>query len=105
MITPNCDINRWAIDNCNVVLANAEYYYTKGQVEKLIDSVSGVTMDEVDAEIDWKIRKKADKDDVYTKEQTNSLLASYMTKLEAKSHFHNYAKVENGILTLNNENL
>lgn len=43
--------------------------------------------------------------DSYTKEETNSLLQSYLTKLEANSMVSNYAAVENTTLKLNNQEI
>lgn len=43
--------------------------------------------------------------DSYTKEETNSLLKSYLTKLEANSMVSNYAVVENTTLKLNNQEI
>ena len=43
--------------------------------------------------------------DFYTKEETNSLLQSYLTKLEANSMVSNYAVVENTTLKLNNQEI
>ena len=43
--------------------------------------------------------------DSYTKEETNSLLQSYLTKLEANSMVANYAVVENTTLKLNNQEI
>ena len=41
----------------------------------------------------------------YTKEEINSLLQSYLTKLEANSMVANYAVVENTTLKLNNQEI
>lgn len=122
MIYPDCDINRWEYCDNTVVLANADYYYTKKQVEDLIDDVSGMTPTEVQEQIDESIKTKADKSEVnelaqqvrdnaqkilntYTKQETNSLLTAYLTKLEANGMVANYAKVNGDTLTLNNENI
>lgn len=43
--------------------------------------------------------------DSYTKEETNSLLQAYLTKLEANSMVANYAVVENTTLKLNNQEI
>lgn len=43
--------------------------------------------------------------DSYTKEETNSLLQAYLTKLEANSIVANYAVVENTTLKLNNQEI
>ena len=39
----------------------------------------------------------------YTKEETNSLLTNYLSKLEAINMRDNYSKVDNTTLILNNE--
>lgn len=121
-IFPDCDMKRWEYCDNTVVLANADYYYTKKQVEDLIDDVSGITQEEVQKQIDESIKTKADKSEVnelaqkvsenaqrilntYTKNETNSLLQAYLTKLEANSMVANYAKVDGDILTLNSGNI
>lgn len=122
MIYPDCDMNRWEYCDNTVVLANADAYYTKKQVDDLVDDVSGMTPAEVQEQIDDSIRTKADKSEVnelaqqvrenaqrilntYTKEETNSLLTAYLTKLEANAMVRNYAKVNGDVLTLNSDNL
>ena len=122
MIYPDCDMKRWEYCDNTVVLANADAYYTKKQVEDLIDDVSGMTPAEVQEQIDESIRTKADKSEVnelaeqvrqnaeailnrYTKQETNSLLQSYLTKLEGKGMIANYAKYNNQVLSLNDENI
>ena len=122
MICPDCDMKRWEYCDNTVVLANADAYYTKKQVDDLIDDVSGMTSAEVQEQIDESIKTKADKSEVnelavkvrentdailnrYTKSETNALLESYMTKLEGRGMISNYAEVNNDILTLNNENI
>lgn len=122
MIYPDCDMKRWEYCDNTVVLANADAYYTKKQVEDLIDDVSGMTPAEVQEQIDDSIRTKADKSEVnelavqvrqntdailnrYTKQETNSLLQSYLSKLEAKGMFANYSKVNGDVLSLNDENI
>lgn len=122
MIYPDYDMKRWEYCDNTVVLANADSYYTKKQVDDLIDDVSGMTSAEVQEQIDESIKTKADKSEVnelavkvrentdailnrYTKSETNALLESYMTKLEGRGMISNYAEVNNDILTLNNENI
>lgn len=121
-IFPDCDMNRWEYCDNTVVLANADYYYTKEQVDKKIEDVEGMTPEDVQKQIDWSIKDKADKTEVndlaqqvrqntqrilntYTKDETNSLLTAYLTKLEANGMVANYAKVNGDTLTLNNENI
>lgn len=122
MIYPDCDMKRWEYCDNSIILANADAYYTKKQVEDLIDDVSGMTPAEVQEQIDESIRTKADKSEVnelaqqvrnntdailnrYTKQETNSLLQSYLSKLEAKGMFANYSKVSGDVLSLNDENI
>lgn len=122
MIYPDCDMKRWEYCDNTVVLANADAYYTKKQTEDLIGDVSGMTPAEVQELIDDSIRTKADKSEVnelavqvrqntdailnrYTKQETNSLLQSYLSKLEAKGMFANYSKVSGDVLSLNDENI
>ena len=122
MIHPDCDMKRWEYCDNTVVLANADYYYTKEQTEKLIDEVSGMTREEVQEQIDESIRTKADKSEVnelsevvrqqgerllntYTKTETDSLLENYMSKLEAKGLFAGYSAVEGDVLSLNAQNI
>lgn len=122
MIYPDCDMKRWEYCDNTVVLANADYYYTKEQVDEKIEDIEGMTPEEVQKQIDWSIKDKADKTDVnalaeqvrqntqrilntYTKDETNSLLQAYLTKLEANSMVANYAKVNGDTLTLNNQNI
>lgn len=122
MINPDCDMKRWEYCDNTVVLANADYYYTKEQVDKKIEDVEGMTPEDVQKQIDWSIKTKADKSEVnalaeqvrqntqkilntYTKDETNSLLTAYLTKLEANGMVANYAKVNGDTLTLNNQNI
>ena len=122
MIYPDCDMKRWEYCDSTVVLANADYYYTKEQVDKKIEDVEGMTQEDVQKQIDESIKDKADKSEVnelaqkvsenaqkilntYTKDETNSLLTAYLTKLEANGMVANYAKVNGDTLTLNNENI
>lgn len=122
MIYPDCDMNRWEYCDNSVILANAEYYYTKEETDALIDSVSGMTPEEVQEQINWSIRGKADKSEVsqlaetvrqqgqqllntYTKTEVNNLLYSYLTKLEANQIVAKYAEINDDVLILNNENI
>ena len=120
--SPSDTMESWSHCDTHVILANADYYYTKKQVEDLIDGVSGMTPQEVQEQIDESIRTKADKQEVnelaqqvrentqrilntYTKQETNSLLTAYLTKLKANAMVRNYAKVNGDVLTLNSDNL
>lgn len=123
MVYPDCDMKRWEYCDNTVILANADYYYTKEETEELISSVSGMTPEQVQSQIDRSIRTKADKSTVdelaetvrvqgiaildrYTKEETNSLLSNYLSKIEANGIIANYAAIEDGdTLTLNSQNI
>lgn len=123
-IEPDMEMRRWAVQQTITVLANADYYYTKTEVDKLLEEItsSGVTREEVEEMIQRAIATKADKAAVealaaqvsentlqilnrYTKEETNSLLSAYLTKLKANEMFANYTKVEGTTLLLNADNV
>lgn len=121
-ITPEVDLHRWAVTQTITVLANADYYYTKTEVDKIIQDIisSSVTKEEVEEMIQRAIATKADKTQVDaiaeqvrqntqdilnrpTTEQVNTLLEKYLTKLKANEMFANYTKVEGETLILNSE--
>lgn len=123
-IEPDMDMRRWCVHKTVTILANSDYYYTKDEVDHLLDLVtaSGVTKQEVEEMIAVAIQDKADKSDLqalsaqvqtnterilntYTKPEVNNLLASYYTKLQTNSMFGNYSKVEDTTLILNAENI
>ena len=101
-ISPAEELNRWAVQQTITLLANSDYYYTKAEVDSLLRQITetAVTREQVQQMIDAAINDK-----VYTKEQTNSLLALYLTKAEANGMFANYSKVENTTLVLNADNI
>ena len=121
-IDRDMDMQRWAVTRTITVLANSDYYYTKTEVDKLLEeiTVSGVTRAEVEEMIARAVATKADKAAVdalaaqvrqntqqllntYTKEETNSLLSNYLNKLEAIRMRDEYAAINGTTLTLNNE--
>ena len=123
-IEPDMDMKRWAVQQTVTILANADYYYTRFEIDKIIEeiTVSGVTKQEVEEMIQQAIATKANQEDLealsaqvasnteailntYTKQETNALLSSYYTKLQTNSMFGNYSKVEDGTLILNSENI
>lgn len=123
-INPNDELDRWAIQQTITILANADYYYTKAEVNSLLEKItaSGVTKQEVEEMIAVAIRDKANQADLealsaqvqtnteqilntYTKPEVNNLLASYYTKLQTNSMFGNYSKVEDTTLILNADNI
>ena len=123
-IHPDEELDRWTVQQTITILANADYYYTKAEVDNLLERItaSGVTKEEVEEMIAVAIQNKADKAQVealsaqvasnterilntYTKPEVNSLLASYYTKIQTNNMFANYSKVENTTLILNSENI
>lgn len=121
-IDRDMDMQRWAVTRTITVLANSDYYYTKSEVDKLLEDItaSGVTREEVEQMITRAVATKADKAAVdaiaeqvrqntqqllntYTKEETNSLLSNYLSKLEAINMRDKYAAINDTTLTLNNE--
>lgn len=124
-INPYDTMNDWK-QCCTTQLADAQRYYEKWQIDKMIDDLvisgGGVTSGMVLEMIDESISGKADEEQVnelativsgqtqeilnrYTKQETNELLQAYLSKMEANSMFANYSKVENTTLILNNENI
>lgn len=112
-ISPQEEMDRWAVQQTITLLANSDYYYTKAEVDSLLKQIKpGMTPEEVQAMIDRSIASKADQaaldalaQNVYTKQETNSLLALYLKKVEANGMFANYSKVENTTLVLNADNI
>jgi hypothetical protein len=123
-INPEADMTRWCVQQTITILANADYYYTKKEVDDIISQIEGggMTPQEVQAMINRSIAGKADKSEVdtlaaqvrentekilntYTKPEVNALLASYYTKIQTNNMFANYSKVENSTLILNSENI
>ena len=124
-VYPKEDMERWSVQQRAVyMLANADYYYTKSEVDSLLEqiSASGVTREQVEQMIQVAIQTKADKAEVealaaqvsantqailntYTKQETDSLLDRYLTKLRANQMFANYSKVDGTTLELNAENI
>lgn len=121
---PDEDMRRWCVHKTVTILANSDYYYTKAEVDHLLELVttSGVTKEEVEQMIAVAIQDKADKAQVealsaqvatnterilntYTKPEVNNLLASYYTKIQTNNMFANYSKVQDTTLILNSENI
>lgn len=123
-IEPEEDMRRWCVQKTVTILANADYYYTKTEVDKLLREVtaSGVTKAEVEEMIARAVATKANQADLealsaqvqtnterllntYTKPEVDNLLTSYYTKIQTNSMFGNYSKVEDTTLILNTENI
>lgn len=121
-IEPDMDIKRWCVQKTITILANSDYYYTKIEVDNLIKEATkdGVTREEVEEMIARAIATKANQADLealsaqvatnterilntYTKQETNALLDSYLTKIKAIQMRDNYSKVQDTTLILNNE--
>lgn len=115
-------MRRWEYCDNTVVLANADNYYTKEETEELIDGVSGMTPQEIQAMINEAIAPKADKTEVnelaevvrqqgqqllntYNKTEVNDLLAQYLSKIEANEIISDYASVDGDVLILNSNNI
>lgn len=123
-IHPDDELDRWAIQQAITILANADYYYTKAEVDNLLKQIteSGVTKQQVEEMIAVAIQDKANQADLealsaqvisnterilntYTRPEVNALLASYYTKIQTNNMFANYSKVEDTTLILNSENI
>ena len=123
-IHPDDELDRWAIQQTITILANADYYYTKAEVDSLLRQIteSAVTRQQVEEMIAVAIQDKANQADLealsaqvvsnttailntYTKPEVNALLASYYTKIQTNNMFANYSKVEDTTLILNSENI
>ena len=123
-IEPDADMRRWCVHKTVTILANSDYYYTKDEVDHLLELVtaSGVTKQEVELMIAVAIQDKADKAglqalsaqvqtnterilNTYTKPEVNALLNSYYTKIQTNNMFANYSKVDGNTLILNSENI
>lgn len=123
-IHPDEELDRWAIQQTITILANADYYYTKAEVDSLLEKItaSGVTREQVEEMIAVAVADKAKQADLealsaqvqtnteqllntYTKPEVNNLLASYYTKLQTNSMFANYSKVVDTTLHLNADNI
>lgn len=124
VIAPDCSMSQWAVQKTVMELANADYYYTKDEINYLLEQVtaSGITREQVEQMIQDAIADKANQADLealaaqvsantqsilntYTKQETNALLDSYLTKIKANEMFANYSKVEDTTLVLNNQNI
>ena len=122
VISPDCSMSQWAVQKTVMELANSDYYYTRDEIDYLLGQVtaSGVTREQVEEMIQQAIADKASQADLealsaqvasntaailnrYTKEETDSLLDRYLTKLKAMEIRDNYSKVENTTLILNSE--
>lgn len=122
-IHPDEELDRWAVQQVITVLANSDYYYTKTEVDYIIQHMHpGMTPEEVQEMIDRSIAGKANQEDLealsaqvqtnteqilntYSKPEVNALLASYYTKIQTNAMFGNYSKVVDTTLHLNADNI
>lgn len=123
-ISPTKVMDSWVTSDCVVQLANSDNYYTKGQVDKKLQDIDGITLEEVEEIVDDKTKPlsskiddmlvqiglKADVDYVDEKAsdlqtQIDNLLKSVLTRDVVDSALGNYAKVDDETLILNAENL
>lgn len=97
-ISPEMDLKRWAVQQTVTILANADYYYTKREVDKLLADItsSAVTREQVEAMIRFAIASKADKSEL------QALADNVYTKGEVNIKFDNYSLIDDHILYLNN---
>lgn len=93
-IYPNCDLKRWET-SYSVALANADNYYTKKEVDGLLDDIvvsgDGITADEAQDLIDSSL------EDYYTKEETDAGFNTINSKLNKKvdeDHLNGIGNIE-----------
>ena len=92
-INPDEDMRRWCVQQTITLLANADYYYTKSEVDKIIEEIQGMTPEQVQAMINRSIASKANQSDLetlsaqvgsnserllntYTKQETNAAITA-----------------------------
>jgi hypothetical protein len=46
-INPDEELKRWETCDTQVILANANYYYTKGQVDKLLEDLKNEIINQI----------------------------------------------------------
>lgn len=121
-ITPSLDLARWSVQRTVTVLANSDYYYTRDEIDFLLNEIThnALTREQVEEMIQIAIASKANQSEVdaiseqvsqntsdiqnrYTKQETNTILEAYLTKLKANEMFANYSKVVGTTLELNAE--
>ena len=102
MICPDKQLDMWEYCDNSVILANADWYYTKQQTEELIDSVSGMNPTEVQDMINRSIHSKADKTYVDEKdtELSDSIRAinSNLTRVYTKTDVNNLLDRKQNVL-------
>ena len=76
-IYPDCDLNRWQIEPASYIV-DADNYYTKPQVDNLIDGISGLTPEDVEEIVNESISGMPTTEDVDEK------IASAKTEIESE---------------------
>lgn len=74
LIDRDCELDRWCICPTSVV-ADAQNYYTKAEVDNIVIEAGAVTPDIVSGMIDSAVSGKADIDEVYTDAEVDAMLA------------------------------
>lgn len=74
LIDRDCELDRWCICPTSVV-ADAQNYYTKAEVDNIVIEAGAVTPSIVSGMIDSAISGKADIDEVYTQAEVDAMLA------------------------------
>lgn len=76
-VFPDCTMNRWEVEPTSYIV-DADNYYTKGQVDDLIDSISGMTPEDVEEIVNESISGMPTPEDVDEK------IASAKTEIESE---------------------
>lgn len=101
-IEPIKSMERWEVCDNAVVLANADYYYTKEQIDKKLSSVDGESIESLSKQVADNAKAILNR---YTKSEVNSLLSAYKTKIEAARDMAQYAAIDGTTLSLNDKNI
>ncbi len=94
-ISPDEELRRWAIQQTITVLANADYYYTRYEVDNLLEQItsSALTRQEVQDMINIAVRDKANQSDL-------DALSQAIDNTNAR--IDNYTEVNGHMLIINN---
>lgn len=93
-VFPDCTMNRWEVEPTSYI-ADADNYYTKGQVDNLIDGISGLTPEDVEEIVNESISGMPTTEDVEeivnesisgmpTTEDVDEKIASAKTEIESE---------------------
>jgi hypothetical protein len=97
-VKPDEDLRRWSVKQTITVLANADYYYTKDEVNHLLEMITSqaLTREEVQRMIKQAVASEADKSEL------DALDSNVYSKTEVDTMFGTYTQVDNHILYLHN---